>query len=721
MARRNLLATCAALLFLATLAWACGPHFPQAFLPNRDKSFAAPIKGDFAFELGRYSKAIRDGQEQRPLPDLEKVERESGGQDFYRMIYRMRMETSGDTAYELGKGLPEGIRLYTAGAVDFRRDRKLACAGQPRQPWAGPETPYTRCDDNDCRGFGCDGHERRLTTPTPAIRRAIERFEAVLALPDAERRSRATWATYSLAEIYFKFDLPDRIRKADRLYREVQRLARSGFPDPLKLASAGLGQRAYLKLEQRLPGPAIDLYLRQGNTNSLRYVAEMLLEEPVTLKTRIKDANVRKLMLAYAFAYGYPAPYTGKWPAWMAELIESTAHAGHPVEDADRLAVLSYQAGKYDTAKLLAERSETALAYWVRAKLARRAGNKTLAAEYHAKSLETPITTLGAVPPDLRNRLAVEKAASDLDHGQFESAFRVLYQSGPNHWIDTAYVAERLLTITELRRFVDSAPSHAIRRTSSPDASGNLSGQRSTGLPDSTLPLEQSTQIQALLARRLMRAGYFHAAERHFAASGQTGNLPHVRKYAQAVRQARTARDPIRRAEGGFHAGEVSRRHGMEILAYELAPDFHYASGNYGFSYVLDSASDSDPSATAYGKKQMSALEIGRFNKTAPGIDKRYHYRYRAVNHAVTAANLLPARSQAYRALLCHAAAWTPDEGLKQDLYRRYLKHGSYMNYPLSNYFGRRCEKPDFEGAARLAKRVTEAGPVSRKPISASK
>ena len=721
MARRNLLAACTVLLSLATLAWACGPYFPQAFLPHREKLLAAPIKGDFAFELGRYSKAIRDGHERRPQPELEKVERESGGQHLFRMLYRMRMETSGDTAYELGKGLPEDIRLYTAGAVDFHRDKKLVCAGKATQQRARAETPYTGCDDNDCRGFGCDGYERHLLLLTPSIRRAVERFEAVLALPDSERRSRATWAAYSLAEIYFKYDLPDRIRKADRLYREVQRLARNGFPDPLKLASAGLGQRAYLKLEQRLPGPAIDLYLRQGNTDSLRYVAEMLLENSVALKTNIKDANVRRVVLAYAFAHGYPAPYTGKWPNWMAELMNSAAHARHPVEDTDRLAVLSYQTGKYDTAKLLAERSETPLAYWVRAKLARRDGNKTLAAKYHAKSLEAPATMLGTVPPDLRNRLAVEKAASDLDYGRFESAFRVLYESGANHWIDTAYVAERLLTISELRSFVDSAPSHAVRHKSSTDTSLNLSGQRSTGSPHGTLPLEQRTQIQALLARRLMRAGYFHAAERHFAASGQAGNLLHARKYAQAVRQTRTARNPIRRAEGGFNAGELSRRYGMEILAYELAPDFHYASGNYGFSYVLDSASDSDPSATAYGKKQMSALEINRFNKTAPGIDKRYHYRYRAVNHAVTAANLLPTRSQAYRALLCHAAAWTPDEGLKQDLYRRYLKHGSYMNYPLSNYFGRRCEKPDFEGAARLAKRVTEAGPVSRKPISASK
>ena len=721
MARRNLLAACGALLSLATLTWACGPYFPQAFLPHRDKSLAAPIKGDFAFELGRYSKAMRDGYERYPQPELAQLERKTADPEMYRLIYKMRMEASGDRAYELGKDLPEGIRLYTAGAVDYRRDRKLACAGQPRQPWAGPETPYTGCDDNDCRGFACDGYKRRLLPPTPSIRRAIQRFEAVLVLPDAERQPRATWAAYSLAEIYFKYDLPDRIRKAGRLYRDVQRLARNGFPDPLKLASASLGQRAYLKLEQRLPGPAIELYLRQGSSDSLRYVAEMLLENSDTLKTQIKDASVRKAVIAYAFTYGYPAPYTGKWPDWMGKLMESAAHAHHPVEDADRLAVLSYQAGKYDLAKLLAERAETPLAYWVRARLARRDGQKELAAEYHAKSIEAPTTTLGTVPRDVQNRLAVEKAASDLDHGRFESAFKVLYQSGPKQWIDTAYVAERLLTIPELRTFVDSVPGRAVRRKSGLDASLNLSGHRSTGSPDGTLPLEQSTQIQALLARRLMRAGYFHAAERHFAASGQASNILHVRKYAQAVRQVRTARDPIRRAEGEFRAGEVSRRHGMEILAYELAPDFHYASGNYGLSYVLDSASDSEPSATAYGKKQMSALEVGRFNQTAPRIDKRYHYRYRAVNHAVNAANLLPKRSQAYRALLCHAASWAPDEGLKQDLYRRYLKYGSYMNYPLSNYFGRRCEAPDFAAAASFAKRMAEAGPESRNRVGSVK
>ena len=81
MARRNLLAACGALLSLATLTWACGPYFPQAFLPHREKSLAAPIKGDFAFELGRYSKAMRDGYERYPQPDLEQLERKTRSEE----------------------------------------------------------------------------------------------------------------------------------------------------------------------------------------------------------------------------------------------------------------------------------------------------------------------------------------------------------------------------------------------------------------------------------------------------------------------------------------------------------------------------------------------------------------------------------------------------------------------------------------------------------------
>ena len=118
----------------------------------------------------------------------------------------------------------------------------------------------------------------------------------------------------------------------------------------------------------------------------------------------------------------------------------------------------------------------------------------------------------------------------------------------------------------------------------------------------------------------------------------------------------------------------------MEILGYELAPDFHYAKGNYGADYVLFKDGDG-PSSLIYSKVNMSPEEIARFNATSPSIDKRYHYRYLAVKHGSDAAALVPPRSQAYRAILCHAAAWARGSELKDDLYRTYVRRGSSVSY----------------------------------------
>ncbi|MCH5824191.1 hypothetical protein MMA61_24720, partial [Salmonella enterica] len=44
------------------------------------------------------------------------------------------------------------------------------------------------------------------------------------------------------------------------------------------------------------------------------------------------------------------------------------------IADADRVAALAYRVGRYDLAQELADRLDTALAWWVRAKLAIRRG-----------------------------------------------------------------------------------------------------------------------------------------------------------------------------------------------------------------------------------------------------------------------------------------------------------------------------------------------------------
>ena len=51
------------------------------------------------------------------------------------------------------------------------------------------------------------------------------------------------------------------------------------------------------------------------------------------------------------------------------------------VANADRVAALAYRIGRYDLAQSLASRLDTALAWWVRAKLALRQGDSVQAAQ----------------------------------------------------------------------------------------------------------------------------------------------------------------------------------------------------------------------------------------------------------------------------------------------------------------------------------------------------
>ena len=79
---------------------------------------------------------------------------------------------------------------------------------------------------------------------------------------------------------------------------------------------------------------------------------------------------------------------------------------------------------------------------------------------------------------------------------------------------------------------------------------------------------------------------------------------------------------------------------------------------------------------------------------------ERFHYRYNAADFASKSADLLPPRTQAFAAVLCHATAWLIDRDppAAAKLYARYIKQGPYV--PWGADFGRSCPDPDFAGAA---------------------
>lgn len=720
-------------MLLATVSMACGPDFPQAFLPYRNELLKAPIKGDFAFELGRYSAAIRARTAALQAREIESLKawRQSMEAPSYRQpedksafaqrvkaeakgvtsaqnrqIQRMRLAKDGDKAYAVGQGLPEAIRLYTAAATDFQLAKRMACAGKVNQrpPYEPIAYDESTCNRDWCKE-DCYPDRVKLLAANPAIHRAIKRFELVLALPHRDSRPRATWAAYSLAEAYLNFKLDNRQTKAYEYYEQVRKLARQGVPDPLDLANSSLGQQAFLKLQVGANADAITLYLEQGEVNSLRRVAERLISQPDKLELELKAQPVRRLLVAYAFAYAASEHQIRNPQGLVNQLAKSLIAADAAgAEDMDRLAAISYENGNFQQAAQLAERSKTPLAHWVKSKLARRSGNTKLAAEHLAMATSDRTALRNSLPAAACDLLGTESAAVMLEKGNPTDAIAGLFAMGGKRWPDIAYIAERVLTTKELRAFVDGIPAETAQAVPPADIQGLTEtqlavryGYRTTGESTGDMEaLDAPIQLRNLLARRLMRDGQHTIALRYFVATDRPAAGP-AKEYAAALRTSKYAINPTTKAEALFKAGKLARMHGMDFLGYELAPDFHYTKGNYVSDYVRGVVTPGDSSSLNYGKTAVSPNEASRFNASAPMIDKRYHYRYLAVKHGLNAANLLPARSQAYRAVLCHATSWAPEEGLKADLYRTYVRNGSMMNFPLSGLFGRTCETPDFE------------------------
>ena len=140
------------------------------------------------------------------------------------------------------------------------------------------------------------------------------------------------------------------------------------------------------------------------------------------------------------------------------------------------------------------------------------------------------------------------------------------------------------------------------------------------------------------------------------------------------------------------------------MMGYEGPPDYFPTDGGF----------DGGLGQVELGHEFVTKGERVRFAATVAQPDFRFHYRYVAVGEASRAADLLPPRSQAFAAVLCHATGWMIDTRaaayrpgakgkaasgeLVRQLYHRYLKQGPYV--PWATHFGHRCPDPDFDSAA---------------------
>ena len=142
----------------------------------------------------------------------------------------------------------------------------------------------------------------------------------------------------------------------------------------------------------------------------------------------------------------------------------------------------------------------------------------------------------------------------------------------------------------------------------------------------------------------------------------------------------------------------------MDILGYELAPDY----ATFGGNYVL-------ANAELKVGPLVAEAEVKRQQASAAQPDERYHYRFVATALANRAADNLPHTSQAFAAVLCEAAGWNSSLSEQSAIYQRYVKEGPYVEWAAD--FGHQCPYPDFENAdKRYVTQVTDGARSALRP-----
>jgi len=760
------IAAALAIPFGAAAVIACGPDFPLQMLDDRAGTLKATPANSFAYEASHLVKA--GDNTPAPSGNLNTADKLDAGfmtPAQLAQLKAVRALKDGDAAYAQGADLPPAVRLYAAGAVAY-----LAGAAN-----------------------------------------AQKRFQAVLDLPAADGDRRAVAAAYMLGQSHAGAmpgagnKLAEERAQAGRAYALARARAAAGAPDPDGLAAASYGEQARLflfngavacsypdfvntspcadKVAAADLQQAIHLYAEQAARNadsgvqSLRAMAAWALSDPERAQKLIADPIAQRLLVSYALArvgdmagddVSQPAEYDsygggytdagrgGKGvtvnpvlPALVAALQQQGIDR---IADADRVAALAYRSGNYTLAQTLVDQQSSALASWVRAKLALRKGDIAAAAQAYADASKAFPRNDASVEPASLGLIKAEQSVLTLSRGQYVEAFDQLYSvtkasqvryadkgaslSHPfysDYSGDTWYLAERVLTADELKNYVDAhAPATPVP---APPATLPSTPDKPYYEWLSAHPPQISDYLRRLLARRLVREGRVAEALPYFpddqdlryvqAEQNYTDGTTSLatwryrasaKAYGEALEDAQHAWRAVNRAQAWYAAATLARRRGMDIMGYEQSPDYTAFDGmlNAGIGRssvgnrfygepkkVLAITTPAQRAAVELPGPFVTEDERKRYAASESKPNQRYHYRYIAVDYIMKAADQLPPRSQAFAAVLCQGTSFVfYDAALAPTLYRRYVKQGAAV--PFAADFGQNCVAPDFKAAARF-------------------
>lgn len=690
------------------VALACGPFFPWQLLDDRAATleeapaglnFISQLKNLVALPRGELKVVESNENDEERRLEPHKVEEEEGASEVWRALTdrplppnvyfirlgKARQADTAEAALAAGAGLPPAVLEYVAGAVAFN-------AGEFEQ--------------------------------------ALPHFQAIDRLPAAQRHLREVAAAFMQARTYRQ--LGD-FAAARTAFQAARARALAGAPDPMGLGLASLGEEARLDLIASglveidgftpsdgdrakagvLIARAVGLYAEQAARGSktargsLRDVASLLVANDELLAQAIAEPIVRRLLVAYCIANDRQSEWEDAAATprdgVAAKLIDALLAQTRPAagDDVDRLAMMSYQTGRYEAAEKLTAATDRSLGLWVRAKLALRRDDRAAAIRDLAAALK-------AVTADLdepaRNRLRGELAVAQLSVGKYRDSMEMLFPLATVYWGNVAYVAERVLTIDELKTFVDGLKIDG--KPVDPDAQETWWFQQSPTI-----------RLRELLARRLMRDGRLDAAIPYFPKA--TADVPQ-QKMAEDYRAAVAAARPtswwrnVSRAEALFRVATLTRTQGMETMGTEGPPDLAVMGGSFydGIGqtgpwgrqrrYYDDRWAEYDRTVRMVDgwESFVDPSEMVRVAASSPHPETRFHYRAVAADRAMEAAALLPHGSQAYAATLCWASRYAKEGGDPQrawSIYQHYVATGPYQ--PWAKAFGSTCPDPDFDAA----------------------
>lgn len=535
---------------------------------------------------------------------------------------------------------------------------------------------------------------------------AKQAWEKLLQRPAEQRHDRSVWAAFMLGKMLMKQGDP----AAVTWFEKTRALARKGFPDSLGMAADSYGWEGRSEWKQEHPEKAAPLFLAQltlGDDSAivslkalipdraqvdglLNYgpesedVAKWTDEErkaadektKARLAAAARDPLLRRLVTVHILATGTYATFMPEEPSdsnrraknWLAAISSMKLKS---LPDAEYLGWLAYNAGDFAGAErwlALTATPDSPASAWLRSKLLKRAGKLVEAAksmELAWMGIQTPATYFGWVPSNpelaeydrgfdelwsLRQSAGGDVASIRLARADFLQALDTFRRADlPG---DAVYIAERVLTADELKKYVDQLP------PVSPEAQSE--GGYTGGKVD----------WRYLMGRRLVREDRYDEAAAYLPEAYRKLLAIYVKALQDGANEKLSAPE---RARAWFKAAWIARKEGMELMGTQEAPDGFATEGEFesidiaadrtqGTYKSLDFGADGKPSpkiATVQPKPTKEELKRLAQNKIRP--DVRFHYRVIAAALAMKAAALLPDQTEELADVINTAGNWVKD------------------------------------------------------------